>query len=229
MSDKKDPGTSMVSLEMKPLDKALVPETGYHELVLVENERKEARREFFKATGLTVGSVAIGALGLFVSALIPLASPYFFLAALLMSGGVVGGIAGAMYSTMSLFRLVRANRMRSLPSGENESLACMEGVAHALIEAWNRRAKSWEEGWRLLEQEERDLFALADRCVTKKSRRGLVRRIEYVRKEKRKHLRVRAKLEVERDRIMAGIASIRKRLPPPKEPFFLRDGGGDPS
>ena len=229
MSDKKDPGTALVPMKIEKIDRSLVPCAGYENFALIEDEKIAAKRAFMRTAGLTGASTAAVVGGLLLTGVIPITAPYFILVALLMTGGAVGMMAGSLFSMLNVMRLVNANRFRSLPPGDAQTLALMEGAAHALVDGWNTRAESWEEGWRILEKEERDLFDLQDRCISDKSRKGLVKRIEYVRKEKRKHLRVRAKLEVERDRILAAIESLRKRLPPPPEPLMLKMGDEDPT
>jgi len=222
MSDKKDPGTALVPTHIEPIDKALVPRVGHDRLTSVTKTKDEAQREFLKAGAATGASIGATIVAILISAALPFSSPLLVFTISIAVLGGMGALVGSGLSMHRFMKLVQANRLRELPPGRDRHLAEAEGAAHALIDAWNDRAERWNEGWDLLEREERDLFALHERCVTDKSRRGLIRRIEYVRKEKRKHLKVRAKLEVDRDRIIHGIETIRKRLPPPKEPHFLK-------
>lgn len=227
MPDKKDAGTALVPTRIEPLDKRIVPVIGYRQLELVDREKKDALDDFMKSGAKAGAGLGALAIGLILSVSLPISAPasamLIFLSTIMMGVGLVSAVQGSLASSFHFMRILRANRMGGLPRGTEEHLARMEGTAYALIDAWNVRAESWNEGWEVLEREEKDLFALQDRCTTKKSLRGLIRRIESVRKEKRKHLKVRAKLEVERDRILAGIEAIRKHLPLTKNPLYLTD------
>lgn len=223
MSAKKDPGTALVPAHLDPVDTAIVPRIGYDQYALVESEKDVAKRAFVRSSAITTGSAVMAAVGVVITGSTGIGAA-FIIAAMLMSAGIMGAIGGSLFSCLNLFRMLKANRLRALPPGTDRDLVLMEGVMRDLIGTWNEQAAVWNESWNMLCDEEKSLFELKDRCESKKSLKGLIRRIEYVRNEKRKHLKVRAQLESAKDRIMSGIERLQKGLSPPEQPLYLTEG-----
>lgn len=217
MSDKKDPGTALVLARLEPIDKAIVPKLGYYSLVDVRRKQKKALKELIKTGSMAGAGSGMLLLGLLLTS----SSAPAALVVVLLSFGISFTLIGGLSTPFDIINLAKVRRLRALPEDTDEETVMLQGIADARIDDWNRRIAAWNEGWEILEEEERGLFALQDRCETKKSKRALVKRIELIRKEKRKYLKVRAALELERDRIISAITTLRKALPPPPEPSRL--------
>lgn len=226
MSNRKDPGTALVPVRLEPLDLEIVPRIGYDELALIESHFDDAKRGLVRSAGASAVSGLALAIGIFLTGATPL-GPLFILAAILVSFGLVGAMGSAAMTCFGLLRLARASRMRRDPEAAEQALMRYEGEMRGHLEEWNRRAKAWNEAWDLLCKEEEETFALADRCKKRKSLEGLIKRIEYIRKEKRKHLKVRQDLVAYRERVTTGIERLRTYLPATPEPLYLTDGDED--
>lgn len=224
MTDKKKPVTSLVAVRIEYIDTSLVPDLGYNEKNTADEARNLAKNALVKSSRTAAKGAAVTVAGLFFAGIFPVGAPFFILPMILLVHGFMDLSFGSLMSLINIHKLVRANQLSCHASDNDTRLALAEGAAHILIKTVNARAIKWNEGWDILVQEEEKLFAMHEQCVTEKSKRGLIKRIELIRKEKKKHLKVRMRIEAERKRILRGISTMQKTLDSSKEQRLLEDG-----